>query len=64
MEQPEELETDQYEIEIEADYLDSKEFENTNTRPKRANTEKGVERLKIKFGGKINYTQFTTRTGE
>ena len=64
MDQPEEIETNQYEREIEAGYLETKEQENTNTRPRRANSGKGVERPEMKFGGKTYDTQFTNSTGE
>ena len=64
MEQPEEIETNKYEREIEAGYLETKEHKNTNTRPIRANSGKGVEILEMKFGGKKYDTQFTTSTGE
>ena len=40
--------------------METKERENTNTRPKRANAGKGVERLEIKFRGKKYGTQFTS----
>ena len=43
--------------------MESKERENTNTRPIRANAGKGVERLEMKFGRKTYDTQFTTITG-
>ena len=33
--------------------MENQELENTNTRPRRANTGKGVECLYMKFGGKI-----------
>ena len=32
--------------------METKERENTNTRPRRDNEVKGVERLEMKFGGK------------
>ena len=51
MEQPEEIETNQDEREIEAGDLETKEHEHTNTRPRRANARKGVDCLKIKLRG-------------
>ena len=54
----------QYEREIEARDLETKDRENTNTSPRRANARNGVERLGMKFGGKEYDTQFTTSTGE
>ena len=51
MEIPEEIETNQYEREIEARDLETRERENTNTRPRRANVGKGVDCLKMNFGG-------------
>ena len=60
MEQP----RNQYEREIEAGYLETKKRENTNTRPRRANTGKGVECLKMNFGGKTYDNKLTTSTGE
>ena len=60
MEQPKEIERNQDEIEIEEGDLETKECENTNTRPRRSNTRKGVERLEMDFGGKTYDTQFTT----
>ena len=62
MEQPEDIETNQDEREIESGDLETKERKNTNTIPRRANTRKGVERLKMKFGGKTYDTPFTTIT--
>ena len=44
--------------------METKERENTNTSPRRANAGKGVERLEMKFGGKTYDTQFATSTGE
>ena len=35
-----------------------------NTRPRRANAGKGIERHKMKFGGNKYGTQFTNITGE
>ena len=64
MEQPEEIEKYQDEREIEAVDLETKEHENTNTRPRRANVGKGVDRLEMKFGGGKYDTQFTTSTRE
>ena len=64
MEQPEEIETNQDDREIEARYLETEERENTNTRKRRANAGKGVERLEMKFGWETYDTQFTTITGE
>ena len=32
--------------------METKERENANTRPRRANSVKGVEHLELKFGGK------------
>ena len=64
MEQPEEIETNQDAIKIEAGDMVNKEHENTNTIPNRANSGKGVDCLEMKFGGKIYDTKFTTRTGE
>ena len=52
MEQPEEIEKYQDEREIEAGDLKTREHESTNTRPRRANVGKGVDRLEMKFGGK------------
>ena len=40
--------------------METKDSENMNTRPIRANTGKGVERLEMKFGGKKYDTQFTS----
>ena len=37
---------------MESGDLETKEHENTNTRPRRANIGKGVDRLEMKFGGK------------
>ena len=62
MRQPEEIETNQDDREIEARYMETEECENTNIRKRRANSGKGVERLKMKFGGKTYDTQFTTST--
>ena len=42
--------------------METKELENTNTRPRRANAGKWVERLEMNFGGKTYDTQFTIRT--
>ena len=39
-EQPEEIETNQHEREIEAGNVETKDHENTNIRPRRANTGK------------------------
>ena len=39
--------------------MKTKEPETTNTRPRRANAVKVVERLKINFGGKKYDTKFT-----
>ena len=64
MEQPEDTEINQDEREIEAVYLETKERENTNTIPRRANAGKMVECLEMKFGGKTYDTQLSTRTGE
>ena len=44
--------------------MENKELKNKNTRPRRANTVKGVERSKIQFGGETYDTKFTTSTGE
>ena len=44
--------------------METKESENTNTRPGRANAGKRVDRLEMKFGGESYNTQFTTSTGE
>ena len=44
--------------------METKEHENTNTRPKGANVGKGVDRLEMKFGGGKYDTQFTTSTRE
>ena len=44
--------------------METKESENKNTRIRRANVGKGVERLYMKFGGKTYDTQLTTSTGE
>ena len=46
------IQKNQDEREIEAGDLETKERENRNTRTRRYNAKKGVERLKIKFGGK------------
>ena len=54
----------QYESEIEAGDVETKEHENTNTTPRRDNAGKVVDPLEIIFGGKIYYTQYTTITGE
>ena len=40
--------------------METKEHEDTKTRPRRPNTGKGVERLEMKFGGKKYDTQFTS----
>ena len=64
VEQPKEIGSNQDEIEIEAIDLETKERENTNTSPRRANAGKGFDRLEMKFGGKTCDTQFTTSTGE
>ena len=40
--------------------METKEHEDTKTRPRRLNTGKGVERLEMKFGGKKYDTQFTS----
>ena len=64
MEQPEEIEKNQDDREMEAGYLETKERENKNTSPRRSNTGKWVERLKMKFGGKTYGTQLKTSTGE
>ena len=45
MDQPEEIKTNQDEREIEAGDLETKELENKNTRPRRANVGNRVERL-------------------
>ena len=42
--------------------METKERENTNTRPRRANVGKWFERLRMKSVGKIFDTKFTTRT--
>ena len=64
IEQPEDIEKNKDEIEIESGYLEAKDSENTNTRPRRSNAGKRVERLEINFcGGKYD-TQFNTNTGE
>ena len=52
MEQPEEIETNQDERKIEAGNMETKERKNTNTRPIRSNTGKGLEHLEMKFGRK------------
>ena len=44
--------------------METKECENTNTRPRSANAGKWVERLEMKFRGKTYDTQFITNTGE
>ena len=44
--------------------METKERENTNTRPRMVNAGKGVDCLEMKFGGKTYYTKFTTSTGE
>ena len=44
MEEPEEIDTKKYEREIISGYR-----ENTNTRPRRSNAGKGIERLKMNF---------------
>ena len=44
--------------------METKERENTNTRPRRAKAVNGVERLEMKFGRKTCHTQFTTNNGE
>ena len=64
MEQQEEIETNQYEREIEPGHMRNNERENTNTRPRRSNAGKWVEILEMNFGGKTYDTQFTTSTGE
>ena len=64
MDQPEEIETNQDEREIEAVNLETKERENTNTGPIKANAGKLVERLKMNFGGETYDTQSTTSTRE
>ena len=64
MEQPEEIETNQVDREIESGDLETKEPENTNTRPRRANAVKGVEHLKMKYREKTYDTQFTNSTGK
>ena len=64
MEHPEETETNQDEREIEAGDMETKERENTNTSPRRANAGKGFDRLEIKFGEETYDTKFTTSTGE
>ena len=43
--------------------METKEREKPNTRPRRANSGKSVERLEVKFGGKKYDIQFT-RTGK
>ena len=53
MEQPEEIKTNQDESKIEAGDIETKERENTNTRPRRDNTGKGVERLNMNFRGEV-----------
>ena len=62
MELTEEIEENKDVRVIEAGDLETNERENTNTSPRRANVGKGVERLKMKFGGKTYDTQFTTST--
>ena len=64
MEQPEEIDINQDEKEIEAVDLETKQRKNTNTRPRRANTGKGVEHCEMKFGGGKYDTQFATSTGQ
>ena len=64
MEQPEDIERNQDNREIEAGDLETNELENTNTRPRKANYRKEVDRVKIKSRGKTYDTQFTTSTGE
>ena len=44
--------------------METKEIENTNIRPRKANYRKEVDRVKIKSRGKTYDTQFTTSTGE
>ena len=68
MEQPEDVgkyqdndaQINQYGSKIEARDMEAKERGKKNTRPIKANTGKGVERLEIKFGGKKYDTQFVT----
>ena len=62
MKQPEEIETNKDNREIEVGYLETNEREKKNTRPRRANAGKWVERLEMNLGGKTYDTQFTTRT--
>ena len=62
MEQPKEIETNQYEREIEAGDMETKEYEKKNINPRRANTGKVVEHLVKKFGEKTYDTQLNTST--
>ena len=64
MEQPEEVEeyldgatpVDHYEIQTEASNVETKEHENKNTTPRRENSGKGFDRLKMKLRGKKYYS--------
>ena len=68
MEQPEEVEEykdddaqiNQDESKIEAIFIETKERENRNKMPRRANSGKGADRLNMKFGGSKYDTQFTS----
>ena len=40
--------------------MEDKDCENMNTIPRRSNAGKGVDHLKMKFGGKKYDTQFTS----
>ena len=51
---------DQYEIQTEAVYMETNARENTNKKPRREDSGKGVEHLDMKFGGKKYDTQFTS----
>ena len=44
--------------------METNESENINTRTRRDNKEKGVDCIKMKFGGGEYDTQFATSTGE
>ena len=62
MEQPEQIDKNQYEKEIKIGYLETKQLKNKNKIPRRDNVGNGVEHIKMKFGGKTYDTQLTTRT--
>ena len=64
MDQTEKIETNQEKSKIQAGYVETKDHEKPNKSPRRVNEGRGVDCLKMKFGGKTYDTQITTSTGE